>query len=146
MLAPLGVPAMRKDFIVDPYQVLEARAAGAGGVLVILRMLRRERIAALLETAADQGLFVLLEAFDAADLALAGELLSQRPARAAPMCWSESIAATWRPWRWCRADLPTWRRCSRGVPSPWPRAAWRRRTTPAPCGAWATGRPSSARP
>ena len=38
-LAPLGVPAMRKDFLVDPYQVLEARAAGAGGVLVILRML-----------------------------------------------------------------------------------------------------------
>jgi indole-3-glycerol phosphate synthase len=33
VLAPLGVPAMRKDFLVDPYQVLEARAAGAGGVL-----------------------------------------------------------------------------------------------------------------
>ena len=31
--APLKVPAMRKDFLVDPYQVLEARAAGAGGVL-----------------------------------------------------------------------------------------------------------------
>ena len=42
-LAPLGVPAMRKDFLVDPYQVLEARAAGAGGVLLIVRMLRRER-------------------------------------------------------------------------------------------------------
>ena len=33
------VPAMRKDFLVDPYQVYEARAAGAGGVLIILRML-----------------------------------------------------------------------------------------------------------
>ena len=43
-LAPLGVPAMRKDFLVDPYQVLEARAAGAGGVLVILRMLPRARM------------------------------------------------------------------------------------------------------
>ena len=40
----VGVPAMRKDFLVDPYQVLEARAAGAGGVLVIVRMLSRERI------------------------------------------------------------------------------------------------------
>ena len=83
-LAPLGVPAMRKDFIVDPYQVLEARAAGAGGVLIILRMLPRARLAELLEVAADHGLFVLLEAFDAADLELAGELLDARPAGEAP--------------------------------------------------------------
>ena len=78
VLAPLGVPAMRKDFLVDPYQVLEARAAGAGGVLVILRMLTRERIADLLDAAADHRLFVLLEAFDGADLALARQLLSSR--------------------------------------------------------------------
>jgi indole-3-glycerol phosphate synthase len=74
VLAPLGVPAMRKDFLVDPYQVLEARAAGAGGVLVILRMLPRERIIELMDAAAEYGLFVLLEAFDDADLALAREL------------------------------------------------------------------------
>jgi indole-3-glycerol phosphate synthase len=74
-LAPLGVPAMRKDFIVEPYQVVEARAAGAGGVLIILRMLPRARLAELLEVAAGHGMFVLLEAFDAADLELAGELL-----------------------------------------------------------------------
>jgi indole-3-glycerol phosphate synthase len=78
VLAPLGVPAMRKDFLVDPYQVLEARAAGAGGVLVILRMLSRERITELLDVAADHQLFVLLEAFDAQDLALARELLTGR--------------------------------------------------------------------
>jgi indole-3-glycerol phosphate synthase len=78
LLAPLGVPAMRKDFIVDPYQVLEARAAGAGGVLLIARMLRREDIAELLAAAIDQGLFVLLEAFDGADLALCGELVKAR--------------------------------------------------------------------
>src|SRR5580704_4649739 len=41
VLRALHVPAMRKDFLVDPYQVLEARVAGAGGVLVILRMLPR---------------------------------------------------------------------------------------------------------
>ena len=40
-LAPLGVPAMRKDFLVDGYQVLEGRVAGASGVLAILRMLPR---------------------------------------------------------------------------------------------------------
>jgi indole-3-glycerol phosphate synthase len=75
VLAPFGVPAMRKDFIVDPYQVLEARAAGAGGVLIIMRMLPRGRIAELLQVAADHGLFVLLEAFDRADLELAKDLL-----------------------------------------------------------------------
>lgn len=79
LLAPLGVPAMRKDFLVDPYQILEARAAGAGGVLVILRMLARERIAELLEVAAEHGLFVLLEAFDAADLESARHLLAHQP-------------------------------------------------------------------
>jgi indole-3-glycerol phosphate synthase len=78
VLAPLGVPAMRKDFLVDPYQVVEARAAGAGGVLVILRMLTRERLAELLDVAAAHGLFVLLEAFDVADLELARELLRGR--------------------------------------------------------------------
>ena len=82
VLAPLGVPAMRKDFIVDPYQVLEARAAGAGGVLIILRMLPRARIDELLEAAADQGLFVLLEAFDAADLDLVRDAGSARAERA----------------------------------------------------------------
>jgi indole-3-glycerol phosphate synthase len=78
VLAPLGVPAMRKDFLVDAYQVLEARAAGAGGVLVILRMLPAPRIVELLDVAADHGLFVLLEAFDAADLDLARQVLSPR--------------------------------------------------------------------
>ena len=52
-LAPLGVPVMRKDFLVDPYQVMEARAAGAGGVLVIVRMLDRSRIKALLDVRGD---------------------------------------------------------------------------------------------
>src|ERR1700712_4507485 len=32
-LAPLKVPVMRKDFLIDPYQVIEARVAGEGGVL-----------------------------------------------------------------------------------------------------------------
>jgi indole-3-glycerol phosphate synthase len=78
VLAPLGIPAMRKDFLVDPYQVLEARAAGAGGVLVILRMLTRTRIAELLAAAAEHRMFVLLEAFDADDLQAAQELMTSR--------------------------------------------------------------------
>src|SRR5690242_15848800 len=61
VLTPLRVPAMRKDFMVDAYQVIEARVAGAGGVLVILRMLSRDALDALIERAGNLGLFVLLE-------------------------------------------------------------------------------------
>lgn len=81
VLAPLGVPAMRKDFLVDPYQVLEARAAGAGGVLIIVRMLSQSGALELLDAAAEQGMFVLLEAFDAGDLERAGLLLDGRQSR-----------------------------------------------------------------
>jgi indole-3-glycerol phosphate synthase len=78
VLSPLGVPAMRKDFLVDPYQVFEARAAGAGGVLVILRMLPQEDTRALIDCAGALGLFVLLEAFDARDIELMHELVAAR--------------------------------------------------------------------
>jgi indole-3-glycerol phosphate synthase len=71
------VPVMRKDFLVDPYQVYEARVAGAGGVLLILRMLAPAQQAALIEATAEMGLFALLEGFDAADLERAGELVSR---------------------------------------------------------------------
>lgn len=78
-LAAVGVPAMRKDFLVDPYQVLEARAAGAGGVLVILRMLERVALEALIDQALALRMFVLLEAFDEADAELAHALVEARP-------------------------------------------------------------------
>jgi indole-3-glycerol phosphate synthase len=81
-LRPFGVPAMRKDFLVDPYQLLEARAHGASGVLLIVRMVPRERLVELLDGAAVLGLFVLLEAFDADDLAIASGLARDRAGRA----------------------------------------------------------------
>lgn len=79
-LAPLAIPAMRKDFLVDPYQILEARAAGAGGVLVILRMLSRDEIEALLACARAHALFALLEAFDAHDLERMHQLVAAHAA------------------------------------------------------------------
>jgi indole-3-glycerol phosphate synthase len=79
-LLGLNVPTMRKDFLLDPYQVMEARAAGAGGVLVIVRMLDRSRITELLDCAAMLKMFVLLEAFDAIDLQAAREVLAPRKA------------------------------------------------------------------
>jgi indole-3-glycerol phosphate synthase len=54
--------------VVDAYQVLEARAAGAGGILVIVTMLDDRTVRELVDCARECGLFVLLECFDAADL------------------------------------------------------------------------------
>lgn len=79
-LAPLSVPAMRKDFLVDSYQVLEGRVAGAGGVLAILRMLPRAELEKLIDTALELGMFVLLEAFDEPDIELAHALVDVRRA------------------------------------------------------------------
>jgi indole-3-glycerol phosphate synthase len=70
-----GVPAMRKDFLVDPWQVLEARACGAGGVLLILAMLEDAEVGEMVAVAGEHGMFVLLEAFDAPDLERAGALV-----------------------------------------------------------------------
>ena len=63
------IPAMRKDFLVDPYQVLEARAAGAGGVLLIAAMLDAPALTDMLQLTLELGMFALVEAFDEADLA-----------------------------------------------------------------------------
>jgi indole-3-glycerol phosphate synthase len=84
-LTPLRVPAMRKDFLVDPYQVLEARVAGAGGVLVIVRMLSREGIEAMLDCAAKMGLFVLLEAFDERDIEVMHGIVGAGNSRGTPV-------------------------------------------------------------
>ena len=77
-LAPLGVPAMRKDFLVDGYQVLEGRVAGAGGVLAIIRMLPRDDLEQLIDTALELHMFVLLEAFDGPDIDIAHSLVEAR--------------------------------------------------------------------
>ncbi len=117
ILAPLGVPAMRKDFLVDPYQVLEARAAGAGGVLVILRMMPRSQVVDLLDTAAAQGLFVLLEAFDADDLNLAGELLATRQGE------SLLIGVNSRDLQTLHVDPPRFAALAPRLPPRWPAVA-----------------------
>ncbi len=65
------LPCLRKDFMVHPLQVLEARTAGASAILVIVRALTDDEIAALLAAAATAGLDVLSEIHDEADLARA---------------------------------------------------------------------------
>lgn len=61
-------PVMRKDFLVDPVQVLEARKAGASGVLLIAAMLDDAKLRTMLNCAWEHGMFVLLESFDEEDL------------------------------------------------------------------------------
>lgn len=63
-----GTPVMRKDFLVEPAQVLEARAAGASGVLLIVSMLADTKVREMLDCAAEHRMFVLLETFDENDL------------------------------------------------------------------------------
>jgi len=64
----VSAPVMAKDFVVDPYQVYEAREAGADGILVIARILDDDAGAAILGATAETGMFALLEAFDREDL------------------------------------------------------------------------------
>jgi indole-3-glycerol phosphate synthase len=59
--ASCALPLLRKDFILDEVQVLEARTAGASAVLLIARVLRRPRLDELLHSAQDLGLEALVE-------------------------------------------------------------------------------------
>lgn len=66
--AACDLPVLRKDFIVDAYQVLEARAMGADAILLIAACLDDARMAALEEQALSLGLSVLVEVHDAQEL------------------------------------------------------------------------------
>ncbi len=68
-------PVMRKDFLVDPVQVLEGRKAGASGVLLIAAMLDDPVLAAMLDCAFEHNMFVLLETFDQDDIQRTRRLL-----------------------------------------------------------------------
>jgi indole-3-glycerol phosphate synthase len=62
------LPLLRKDFIVHPGQVIEARAEGADAILLIVPVLSRLELEALLATASDVGLAALAEVHSVADL------------------------------------------------------------------------------
>lgn len=57
-----ALPLLRKDFVVDPYQVVESRAAGADILLLIVRILPGELLSELLHLGSSLGLTVLVEA------------------------------------------------------------------------------------
>lgn len=66
--AACALPVIRKDFMVDPYQIVEARALGADCVLLIVSALDDVRMAELAATAKDVGLDVLVEVHDGDEL------------------------------------------------------------------------------
>ncbi|MGH7753348.1 MAG: indole-3-glycerol phosphate synthase TrpC [Gemmatimonadales bacterium] len=67
----VGLPALRKDFILDELQLFEARAAGASAVLLIARALKPRRLAELARTAREIELGTLVEVHDERELDVA---------------------------------------------------------------------------
>lgn len=63
-----GVPVIRKDFVIDPYQVYEARAMGADCILLIVAALGDAALRELHDLAVHLGMDVLIEAHDAEEL------------------------------------------------------------------------------
>ncbi|WP_165064562.1 indole-3-glycerol phosphate synthase TrpC [Marisediminicola senii] len=70
----VSLPVLRKDFISDPYQVFEARAAGADFVLLIVAALDQPTIAELYALALDLGMAALVETHNADEVARAVDL------------------------------------------------------------------------
>ena len=66
-----SVPILRKDFIVDRYQILEARAAGANAILLIVAALTPPELTQLHQAATEAGLDVLVEIHDLFELPIA---------------------------------------------------------------------------
>lgn len=66
--AACSLPVLRKDFIVDPYQVYEARVLGADAVLLIVAALNDARLLELLQLTRDLGMNALVEVHDAVEL------------------------------------------------------------------------------
>ncbi|MBV9606342.1 MAG: indole-3-glycerol phosphate synthase TrpC [Solirubrobacterales bacterium] len=70
----VGLPVLRKDFVVDPYQVHESFAAGADAILLIVAALSRATLASLHAAASELGMSVLVEVHDEPELEVALEL------------------------------------------------------------------------
>jgi indole-3-glycerol phosphate synthase len=66
--ASTALPVLRKDFVVDPWQIWEARAAGADAVLLIVAALGEEELRGLLSVAGEAGLAALVEVHDRSEL------------------------------------------------------------------------------
>lgn len=75
--ASVDIPVMRKDFLVEPVQVEEARAAGASGVLLIARLLPGDLLVEMTDLTIELGMFALVEVFDRSDLETAARVFDR---------------------------------------------------------------------
>jgi indole-3-glycerol phosphate synthase len=117
-----AVPVMRKDFLVSRYQVREARLAGASGVLLIAALLSEEQLKAMLDAAFELHMFVLLEAFDRADLDKAVPILERcGPALAANGRCNYLLGVNCRDLRTLQVDFAHFERLAPALPvdMPW---------------------------
>ncbi|MBY6128786.1 indole-3-glycerol phosphate synthase TrpC [Qipengyuania aquimaris] len=75
--AACDLPVLRKDFMVDPWQVAEARALGADAILIIVAALEDGQMAEIESAAIERGMDVLVEVHDAEELERAAALASR---------------------------------------------------------------------
>ncbi len=75
--AACNLPVLRKDFMVDPWQVAEARALGADAILIIVAALEDGVMAEIESAALDHGMDVLVEVHDRAEMERAASLQSR---------------------------------------------------------------------
>ena len=124
------VPAMRKDFLVSPYQVMEARTSGASGVLLIAAMLDESTLAAMLGMTLDLGMFALVEAFDEADIEKSAPILDAAgPVFEAERC-RMMIGVNCRDLRTLQVDFPRFEILAKYLPPGMPWVAESGVTTP----------------
>lgn len=72
--AATSIPVLRKDFVIDPYQIYEAKAAGADLVLLIVRILSREELEDFLRLTRELGMEALVETHSESELVAAVEV------------------------------------------------------------------------
>lgn len=101
----VDVPVLRKEFVIDPYQLHEARAAGADAVLLIASVHPPDVLLALHETAREIGLDVLVEVHDEQEL------------EGALRCEGAVLGVNNRDLRTFTTDLETCERLSKSVPT-----------------------------
>ena len=134
----VNLPVLRKDFIIDPYQVVEARAAGADAVLLIAECLDDRQLRTLHDAIVDLGMTPLVELYEPANLprvlaigghgssasitAICGLSRSIWNTRSASAATCPRASAWWR--KAVFATAPTWRCLS--VPASMP-CSWAKR-------------------